>query len=295
MELNKEYFVKPYYFYLTENKDNLVLYYNYSETLTESRKSDEMISFKKNDKKSLLQKISELTKNKTEKNKKDLTKNLKKIKSEIGELVDTDGSFLNSKLPILNPKISPKGTTDQEVTQNRMTQNSLGKGYYGRIMWGENKDNDGDVVSEINLSPTFGYDETEDLDGPETFKVYKDVLGMEPDEAAKRTRQQGKTPSKKAHKERLKNVPKKIKNDPNFIDRMTLVEKEKIDEERKKSAIGMVEDIIMKGKHSDSEISKNKNTQISKFLERNLESMKKLAKKEGLSINDLIKILKKGE
>lgn len=295
MELNKEYFVKPYYFYLTENKDNLVLYYNYSETLTEGRKSDEMISFKKNDKKSLLNKISEITKNKTEKNKKDLTKKLKKVKSEIDELVDTDGSFLNSKLPILNPKLSPKGTTDQEVTQNRMTQNSLGKGYYGRIMWGESKVVDDEIVSEIYLKGSYGFDETEELTGPETFEVYKDVLGMEPDEAAKRTRQQGKTPFKKAHKERLKNVPKRIKNDPNFIDRMTLVEKDKIEEERKKNAIDMVEDIIMKSKLEDSGISKKKDSQMSKFLQRNLESMKKLAKKEGLSINDLVKILKKGE
>lgn len=295
MELNKEYFVKPYYFYLTENKDNLVLYYNYSETLTEGRKSDEMIKFNTKDKKSLLDKISEITKNKTEKNKKDLTKKLKKVKSEIDELVDTDGSFLNSKLPILNPKLSPKGTTDQEVTQNRMTQNSLGKGYYGRIMWGESKNNDENVVSEIDLSPTFGNEETKDLNGPDTYNTYVKELGMEPEDAAKRTRQQGKTPSKKAHKQRLKNVPKKIKNDPNFIDKMTLVEKEKIEEERKKNAMDMVEDIIMKSKLEDSGISKNKDSQISKFLKRNLESMKKLAKKEGLSINDLVKILKKGE
>ena len=76
---------------------------------------------------------------------------------------------------------------------------------------------------------------------------------------------------------------------------MTLVEKDKIEEERKKNAIDMVEDIIMKSKLEDSGISKKKDSQMSKFLQRNLESMKKLAKKEGLSINDLIKILKKGE
>ena len=67
------------------------------------------------------------------------------------------------------------------------------------------------------------------------------------------------------------------------------------EEERKKNAIDMVEDIIMKSKLEDSGISKKKDSQMSKFLQRNLESMKKLAKKEGLSINDLIKILKKGE
>jgi hypothetical protein len=295
MILNKEYFNKPYYFYLTENKHNLVLYYNYSETLTESRKGDEIEKFDKKDKNKLVKKISEILKNKKIKNKKDLTDKVKSLKGEIDELVDTDGTFLNSKLPILNPKLSPKGTTDQEITQNRMTQNSLGKGYYGRIMWGESKDMDNDVVSEIDLSGTYGREETENLSGPETFKVYKDVLGMEPEEAAKRTKQQGKTPDKKTHKNRLKNVPKKIKNDPNFIDRMTLVEKEKIEETRKKNAIDMVEDIIVKNKLDDKDLSSKKDSQISKFLQKNLQSMKKIAKKEGLSINDLIKILKKGE
>jgi hypothetical protein len=57
----------------------------------------------------------------------------------------------------------------------------------------------------------------------------------------------------------------------------------------------MVEDIIVKNKLDDKDLSSKKDSQISKFLQKNLQSMKKIAKKEGLSINDLIKILKKGE
>ena len=162
---------------------------------------------------------------------------------------------------------------------------------FGRY-WGESENKDGNIVSEINLSGSFGHEETEDLNGPETFKVYKDVLGMDPDEAAERTKQQGKTPSKKKHKERLKLVPKKIKDDPNFIDRMTLVEKEKIEEERKQKVLKMVEDVVVGKKNSDKEISKSKTT-ISSILKKNLESIKKVAEKEGMSMDELIKILKK--
>ena len=75
---------------------------------------------------------------------------------------------------------------------------------------------------------------------------------------------------------------------------MTLVEKEKIEEERKKEAIKMVEDILLKNKKDNKEISK-KDSPVSKILSKNLELMKKLAKKEGISTNELIKILKKGE
>jgi hypothetical protein len=47
----------------------------------------------------------------------------------------------------------------------------------------------------------------------------------------------------------------------------------------------------MKKKSSDKDISKK--TGLSKILIKNLENIKKLADKEGIEINDLIKILKK--
>lgn len=295
MKLNTEYFDGPFYFFLTESKNEFNLYFNMSETLSEARKNDEKISFEKKDRKKIESEIMKLKLDKKIKSKKDLKDRLSKVKAEIDELVGADGNWSTSKVPILNPKIAPKGTIDQEVVATRQPNNILGRGYFGRsAYWGESIEGNSDVVSEIDLSGSFGNEETEDLNGPDTYKVYKDVLGMDPEEAAERTIQQGKTPSKKKHKERLKSVPKKIKDDPNFIDRMTLVEKEKIEEERKEMAIKMVEDMIVKDKKKNSDIS-NKNTVVSKILSKNLESMKKLAKKEGISINDLVKILKKGE
>jgi hypothetical protein len=295
MKLNKEYFDSPFYFYLTESEGEITLYFNMSNTLTESRKDDEKISFNKKDRKKVESEIMKIKLDKKIKSKKDLKDRLSKTKSEIDELVNSDGNFSTSKIPILNPKLSPKGTIDQEVVATRQPSNVLGRGYYGRMnYWGESEEKGDDIVSEIDLSGSFGFEETEDLPGPETFKTYVKELGMDPEDAKQRTIQQGKTPDPKQHKKRLEKVPKKIKNDPNFIDRMTLVEKEKIEEDRKKGALKMVEDIVLKNKKDSKDISK-KNSHVSKILSKNLELMKKLAKKEGISTEELIKILKKGE
>jgi hypothetical protein len=56
----------------------------------------------------------------------------------------------------------------------------------------------------------------------------------------------------------------------------------------------MVEDIISKKNDEDSDILP-KDSGLNKILIKNLESIKKLAKKEGISLNKLINILKKGE
>jgi len=72
---------------------------------------------------------------------------------------------------------------------------------------------------------------------------------------------------------------------------MTISEKENLEEEKKEMMRKMVEDIVMKKKSSDKDISKK--TGLSKILTKNLENIKKLADKEGIEINDLVKILKK--
>lgn len=284
MEFRKEYFYKPYYFYLTEGKEDISLYFSYSDTLTESRKKDEMIKFDKKNKSEVEKEVKKIVKNKKEKSTKEIKDTLTKKKGELEELVDANGSFKDSSIPILNPKLAPKGTLDQEVVQNMQPGNPLWRGY--RVYWGESEDKDGDVVSEIDLSGSFGREETEDLDGPDTFKTYIKDLGMSVDDAKDRTIQQGKIPDEKEHKKKLRNVPKKIKNDPNYIDTITLVEK------RKTKMLQMVEDILLKDKDKEKGIG-NKNSNISTLITKNLESLKKLAKKEGISINDLIKILKK--
>jgi hypothetical protein len=291
MLFRKEYYKSPYYFFLKESKNDLTLYYSVSETLTEARKKDESMKFDKKSKSNIEKELTKIFQDKKLKDTESVTKKLKKMKSEIEELVDYDGTFLSSKIPIYNPKIAPKGTTDQEVVQNRQPNNPLIRGY--RVYWGESEDEEGNVVSETDLSDTFGGLETQDLNGPETFETYMDDFDLSFEEAVKRTRQQGKEPDPKIHNKKLSRVPKKIKKDKNYIDTFTLIERKKIEEIRKEKMTKMVEDMLVK-KSKDSDVNK-KNQSLSKLLTKNLESIKKIAEKEGISISDLIKVLKKSE
>jgi hypothetical protein len=292
MLYRKEYYKHPYYFFLKEGKETITLYFGVENTLSEARKKDEKISFNKKDKKYIEKELTKIFQDKKSKTTDDVKKRLEKSKSEIEELVDYDGTFLSSKIPILNPYLSPKGTTDQEVVATRQTNNPVTRGY--RVYWGESEDEEGNVVSEIDLSDTFGGPETKDLNGPETFeKFYKD-FELPAEEAAERTRQQGKEPDPREHKKKLKRVPKKIRKKKNYIDTLTLVERRKLEEERKEKMRKMVEDMVLGKKSKDSEISK-KGSAMSKLLTKNLESIKKIAEKEGISLSELIKILKKGE
>lgn len=289
MEFNKEYFSSPYYFYIKEGKETISVYFSVSNTLTEARKKDEVVKFDKKNKKEVEKTISKIQKEKKLKTNSDVKKTLSKKKDELGELVDYDGSFLSSKIPIHNPYLSPKRTTDQEIVATRQTNNPITRGY--RVYWGEGEEETDEVINETDFSDAFGYEETKDKNGPETFKTFVKELGLDKDEAAERTRQQGKEPDAEKHRRKLNAVPKKIKKQKGFIDRMTISEKENLEEEKKEMVKKMVEDIIMKNKSSEKDISKKNG--LSKILMKNLENIKKLADKEGININDLIKVLKK--
>jgi hypothetical protein len=290
MEFNKEYFSSPYYFYIKEGKDSISVYFSVSNTLTEARKKDEIVKFDKKDKEEVKKTISKIQKEKKLKNNSDVKKTLNKKKDELGELVDYDGSFLSSKIPIYNPYLSPKGTMDQEIVATRQTNNPITRGY--RVYWGEGEEETDEVINETDFSDAFGYEETKDKNGPETFKTFVKELGLDKDEAANRTRQQGKEPDVKKHKIKLQNVPKKIRKQKGFIDKMTISEKSELENIKKQQVVDMVEDIVLGKKSSDKEVGKKKNT-LSKLLMKNLENIKKIADKEGIEINDLVKILKK--
>jgi hypothetical protein len=131
------------------------------------------------------------------------------------------------------------------------------------------------------MSGAFGYEETKDLDGKETFDYYVDELDMSPEEAVDRTKQQGKDPSGK------KDEKSKYKNDKNFIAKMT------ISEIQKQKMIKVVEDILMGKKKTDnSEVGKKDGSvEASSMIKRNIKSVLKQAEKEGLSKKDIIKLL----
>lgn len=267
IKVNEELYSSPYYFFLRDKGDNYSLYFSVEGTLTEARKKDEVIHFKKDKGTKMKKHIGKITKEKK-------IKDTKTLKKDLEELVTADGSMSNSKIPILDPDLHPKKTMDQTVAASRITNDPISRGY--RTYYGESVE-----MSEEDMSAAFGYEETKDLDGKETYEYFKDELEMEPDEAKDRTEQQGKDPSGKRDKK------SKYKNDPNFISRQILPEIQK------QKAIKMLEDMLAKKKSSsDADITeKEKEIKVSNILKKNLKSIKKQMDKEGLSKKDILKLL----
>ena len=273
INIDKEFYSSPYYFFLRNKGKDYSLYFSAEETLTEARKKDEVIKIPKGKLELVKNFIEKVLKSKKKKSTKDM-------KGEIEELVNADGALSNSKLPILDPHLHPKKTMDQTVAAARITNDPIARGY--RTYYGESVE--GAEVSEIDMSGAFGYEETEDMDGEDTYKYLVKKMGMEPDDAKERTKQQGKDPSGKKDKK------SKYYNDKNFITRATL------SEIQKQKAIKMVEDLLMKQKNKDnSEVGEKKKEEAQKefsnVIKKNISSLIKQAEKEGLSRQDIIKML----
>jgi len=281
-----ETFSNNYYFFLKEREDDIALYFSVSNTITEARKKDEIMLFEKKNLEKVKKEIKKIQKDKKVKNTDDMKSHLKNFKGEIGELVDYDGSFLSSKIPIINPKLSPQKTTDQEVVATRQTNNPVTRGY--RVYYGESIE-DGPVL-EVDMEGAFGYEETKDMDGKKTFKYLVKKMGMEPEDAKDRTEKFGKDIKDKKEKK----TPKKIKSKKDFIGTFNLFEKRKIEERRNEEARKLIEDILVQKNKRDSDITK-KEPKISKTFLNNLKSLKKMADKEGVSLGELIKMIKKDE
>jgi hypothetical protein len=181
-------------------------------------------------------------------------------KGEIDELIDFDGTFSNSRIPILDPHLHPKKTTDQTVAATRITQDPFIRGF--RFYYGESE------LSEIDMSGAFGYEETKDIPADETIEFLEKEFGMDPETAKNRTKEMGKTEERDEKSE--------YKDDKNFVGRPILQEKE-IDEDT----------IIKRQKNLDI----YNNVEPSQILIRNAKSLKKLANKEGISIRQLFKII----
>jgi hypothetical protein len=130
------------------------------------------------------------------------------------------------------------------------------------------------------MSGAFGYEETEDMDGEETFKYLVKKMGMEPDEAKERTKQKGQDPTGSKDKK------SPYYKDKNFITRATL------SEIQKQKMIKVVEDILMNKKNSDNSEVGKKDLETSKVLKKNISALKKQAEKEGVTLSDLLKMFK---
>ena len=275
INFNTEYYSNNYYFFLKERADKISLYYSIADTLTESRKNDERIDFDKKDSKKVKNIVGNVLNSKTKVSKNALTKKLKSIKpkKEIDELVDADGTMLSSKIPFLNQTLTPHKTTDQTVAMARITNDPVTRGY--RVYYGESEEGSDEVINEVDYSEAFGYEETKDMDFKDTVKTLKE-MGVE--NAIERAKQFGKLPKQKREDGELK---------------QRLSEKDSIEEQQRKKMIKMVEDMLTKKSSNNSDVVKDKG--ISKILLKNIQSIKKIADKEGISINMLIKALKSNE
>jgi hypothetical protein len=267
--VDTEFFSSPYYFLMRDKGNKYSLYFSVENTLTEARKKDEVIHFSKEKGEKVKKHLKKVAKEKK-------IKDTKTLKTDLEELVNSDGSMSNSKIPILDPRLHPRKTMDQTVSAARITNDPISRGY--RTYYGESE------VKEIDMSGAFGYEETEDLDGKETYEFLVKDMGMEPDEAKERTKQQGKDPSGK------KDEKSEYYEDPNFITRATL------SEIQKQKAIKVVEDMLAKKKDSNSaDVGKKDKPKdldnLSPVLKKNLQSLMKQAEKHGFSKKDLIKII----
>ena len=264
-----EFFNSPYYFFLKENKNTYDVYFSVAETITEARKKDKKITIPKNKLKDVTSYIRNIKK-------KHNPKNDDEVSSEIEELVNLDGALMNSKIPILDPTMHPRKTMDQTIAMARQTNDPLMRRGGYRFYYGEGK------VSEVDMSSAFGYEETKDMDGEETYNYFIKELGLEPNDAEDRTRQQGKDPFGK------KDDKSKYKDSKNFVSRLTL------SEIQKQKMIKVLEDTLVNKKNSE-DIKSSKEIKsiddLPKLVSRNLKVLINQADKHGISKKDIIKFL----
>lgn len=290
---NKEYFKNNCYFFLKDKEDTISLYYTIAETINESRKKDEKRDFQKKDANKVKKIVHKFLNKKTKPNKKELDKELSDVKTEIDELVDADGTMNTSKVPILQMAMHPKKTTDQTIAMARVSNDPVTRGY--RVYWGESEDKNNEVISEIDFSDAFGYEETKNKDYKSSKKILKKMGIEDGSELEDRLKQLGKLKKAKV---------KRDKRDGKLVLKQRLTEKDSLEEEEKKRAIKMLEDILSKKKKQSSDVVNKKShsdlmdksdSEIKKILVKNLKSIKNIADKEGININQLLKSLNSDE
>ena len=294
IEFNKEYFESPYYFYLKEGKDMFSLYYSVSDTISESRKDNKVIKFDKSQKEEIKKTILKILKSGKKLSKERISmilnskqKNSKKQNGEIDELVNADGSYISSNVPMLNQRVLAKKTTDQTAKMTKSNQFPYIRGY-----WNEGTKEDENIIDEVDQSESFGFEETDDARTYDEASEIMDELGVEdPIERDERVKRFGFDPKLdgqlEIEKENGENLGSFTKR------RLAELEKQKMN--------NMLDEILLSKKNNNKDVVKKTkeetedNSPISKILMRNIESIKKIAEKEGISLNKLIKHLSKGE
>lgn len=293
IQLNEEYFQNPYYFYLKDKGDKIAVYFSVGNTLSESRKNDEVIVVDKSVFHAIQKVISNILKSGKKLSKEYIhnlidskAKSKKQPDGEIGELVNPDGSLISSSTPILNQRNLAKKTMDQTVRMSRSNQFPFIRVYYG-----ESEEINGNQISEVDQSESFGYEETEDAKTYDQANHIMKKMGVEdPFERNERLRRLGFD----------KTLDKQLKNEKRRGKCKNCFTKRRLSELEKEKMENLIDEILLSKKNKDKDVvKKTKEDQgsstVEKILIRNIESIKRLADKEGVDINKLIKHLKVGE
>lgn len=282
MILSKDYVYGPYQFRFEKDGNGYQLYYSYNSNLSETKKREEKLNVEQKNLRYVKSKLDRIIRTKKPKSLDDLRKELgdSENKEEIDELIDSEGNLNSSKIPPLNFRLTPRKTIDQTVAAATMPNNPITRGY--RKYYGEGKvTKNKPSISEVDYSDAFGYEETKDMNGEDTYRFLVKNMDMEPEEAVDRTKQFGKDPSGK----KTKNTDPRIRQRKGFIDRLTLSEIEK------QKMTRLVDEILLNKKSRESELSE-KEKKTPTIIKKNVEVLKKMAEKQGISTNELIRLIK---
>lgn len=216
----------------------------------------------------------------------------KKSGGEIDELVNSDGSMIGKSTPMLDLGMHPRKTMDQTIIATRQTNNPAVRGY--RVYYGESEEKDNEkILDEIDYSDAFGYEETEDSSTyDEADEVLVDLGIEDPFERNERLEVLGFDP----------NLDKQLKQEKKRGECKNCFTKRRLSELEKEKMTKMIDEIIIGKKNNDNDfVKKTKEDEdedkspISKILMRNIESIKKIAEKEGISLNKLLKHFRQSE
>ena len=181
LSYNKLYFNDEISFLIKERQDTIDVFYAISNILNETKKEVSKKTFSKKNETSVKKMLNDTLKSNKKTSKKELGDKLDKIEKngEIEELVDSDGALKDSSVPILDMAMHPKKTMDQTVAAARITNDPIARGY--RTYYGESVDE----VKEEDMSGAFGFEETKDMNGQETFEYFRDEMESEREEERK--------------------------------------------------------------------------------------------------------------
>jgi hypothetical protein len=206
-----------------------------------------------------------------------------KTDGEIDEVIGPDGTFSSSSYPILNQLLHPRKTMDQTVRMARTNQWPYMRKYYGESEMDESEN----VIDEDDKSKAFGNDETEDASTfDQANKILKKMGIEDPIERHQRLSVLGFD----------RELDDELKQEKKHGHCKNCFTKRKLTELEKDKMVKIIDEVILNKKNkSDDVVGKDNDNTISKILKRNIDSIKKIAEKEGISVNKLIQYFKKSE